>query len=180
MLEHLQEDPLGPLVVVGVGGVDAAVPIKAVAQHLQLAGEVGDVLLGDDGRVDMVLDGVVLRGQAEGIEADGVQHVVALHPLFAGDDVHGREGPGMAHMEALTGGVGELDEAVELGALVPGDGGVGLGLLPTASATFSQWQQNRTSCRFLLLCYSLFLTKQTPPTAAAVRGEATRCTTLLP
>ena len=78
----------------------------------------------------MVLDGVVLRGQAEGIEADGVQDVVALHALFTGDDVHGREGPGVAHMEALTGGVGELDEAVELGALVPGDGGVGLGLLP--------------------------------------------------
>ena len=78
----------------------------------------------------MVLDGIVLRGQAEGIEADGVQDVVALHALFASDDVHGRKGAGMAHMEALTGGVGELDEAVELGALVPGDGGVGLGLLP--------------------------------------------------
>ena len=129
-LEHLLEDPLGPLVVAGVGGVDAAVPIETVAQHFQLAGEVGDVLLGDDGGVDMVLDGVVLRGQAEGIEADGVQDVVALHALFTGDDVHGREGPGMAHMETLTGGVGELDEAVELGALVPGDGGVGLGLLP--------------------------------------------------
>ena len=130
-LEHLLEDPLGPLVVAGVGGVDAAVPIETVAQHFQLAGEVGDVLLGDDGGVDMVLDGVVLRGQAEGIEADGVQNIIALHTLFTGDDIHGREGPGMAHMETLTGGVGELDEAVELlPGLVPGDSGEGLFLQP--------------------------------------------------
>ena len=130
VLEHLQEYPLGPLVVVGVGGVHAAIPVKAVAQHLQLAGEIGDIVFGHHSRMDMVLDGVVLRGQAEGVEANGEQHVVALHPLFAGDDVHGREGAGMAHMQALTGGIGELDESVELGALVAGDGGIGLGFFP--------------------------------------------------
>ena len=130
LLEHLQEDPLGPLVIVGVRGIHAAVPVEAVAQHFQLAGEVGDVLLGDDGRVDVVLDGVVLRGQAEGVKPDGEQDVVALHALFPGDDVHGGKGPGMTHVQALAGGIGELDQPVELGALVPGDGGIGLGLLP--------------------------------------------------
>ena len=130
LLEHLQEYPLGPLVIVGVRGVHHPVPVEAVAQHFQLAGEVGDVLLGDDGRVDVVLDGVVLRGQAEGVKPDGEQNVVALHALFPGDDVHGGKGPGMTHVQALTGGIGELDEPVELGALVPGDGGIGLGLLP--------------------------------------------------
>ena len=40
--------------------------------------------LGDDGGVDVVLDGVVLRGQAEGIKADGEQHVVAVHPASCG------------------------------------------------------------------------------------------------
>ena len=45
--------------------------------------------------------------------------------------VHGGEGTGVAHMEALTGGIGELDEAVELlPGLVPGDGGEGLFLQP--------------------------------------------------
>ena len=98
---------------------------------MKLLGEVGDVLLGDDGGMDVVLDGVVLRGQAKGIKADGEQHVVTLHPLLAADDVHGGEGTGVAHMEALTGGIGELDEAVELlPGLVPGDGGEGLFLQP--------------------------------------------------
>ena len=34
LLEHLQEDPLGPLVVAGVGGVHLPVPVEGVAQHL--------------------------------------------------------------------------------------------------------------------------------------------------
>ena len=131
LLEQLEEDPLGPLVVAGVGGVYHPVPVEGIAQHVKLLGEVGNVLLGNDGRMDVVLDGVVLRGQAEGIEADGEQHVVTLHPLLAADDVHGGEGTGVAHMEALTGGIGELDEAVELlPGLVPGDSGEGLFLQP--------------------------------------------------
>ena len=67
LFEHLQEDPLGPLVVLGIGGVDYTVPVKAVAQHLQLTGEVLNVLAGDDGGMDVVLDGKVLRRQAEGV-----------------------------------------------------------------------------------------------------------------
>ena len=130
MLEHLEEDPLRPLVVLRIGGVHAAIPIEAVAQHFQLLGEVLDVVLGNNGGMDMVLDGVVLRGQAEGIEADGEQNVIALHALLAGDDIHSREGAGMTHMQTLTGGIGELNESIELGALVAGDGGVGLGLFP--------------------------------------------------
>ena len=55
VLKELQKDPLGPLVILGVGGVHAAVPVEAVAQHLQLAGEILDVLLGDDGGMDVVL-----------------------------------------------------------------------------------------------------------------------------
>ncbi len=85
--------------------------------------EVGDVLLGDDGRMDVVLDGVVLRGQAEGVKADGEQHVIALHPLLAADDIHRREGAGMADVQALAGGIGELDQAVELGHEVIGQDG---------------------------------------------------------
>ena len=98
---------------------------------MRIQHEVGNVLLGNDGGVDVVLDGVVLRGQAKGIKADGEQHIVTLHPLLAADDVHGGEGTGVAHMEALTGGIGELDEVVELlPGLVPGDGGEGLFLQP--------------------------------------------------
>ena len=79
----------------------------------------------------MVLDGEVLRGKAEGIEADGKEHIVPLHALFPGDHINSGKGPWMTHMEACRRGIRELDEAVELfSGLVAGDGGVGLGLFP--------------------------------------------------
>ena len=81
--------------------------------------------------MDVILDGVVLRGQAEGVVADGEEDVIALHPLFPADDVHGGEGPGVAHMEALAGGVGELDEAEEFFLTsVAVDGGEGFFFQP--------------------------------------------------
>ena len=55
-----------------------------------MAAERGDVVLRHDGRMDVVLDGVVLRRQAEGIVAHGEQHVLALHAVLARDDIHGR------------------------------------------------------------------------------------------
>ena len=130
MLEHLQEDPLRPLVVIGVGGVHHTVPVEAVAEHLELAGEVLDVLLRDDGGMDVVLDGKVLGRQAEGVKADGIEDVVALHPLLAADDVHCRKGARMADVQSGGGRVRELDEPVEFRSRVAGHGGVGLFLLP--------------------------------------------------
>ena len=108
VLVELKENPLGPLVVGGVGGVHTAVPVEGVSQHVELPGEVFDVLLGDNGGVDVVLDGEVLGGQAEGVVADGQQDIVPVHPLLPGDDVHGGVGPGMSHVKARPGGVGEL------------------------------------------------------------------------
>ena len=130
LLVELEKNPLGPFVVVRVGGVHDAVPVKAEAQHFELFGEMGDVVFGDHGGMDVVFDGVVLGGEAEGIEAHGEKDVVAIHALFAGDDVHGGVGAGVAHVEALPGGVGELDEAVELGLVTVVPGGEDLVLLP--------------------------------------------------
>ena len=130
MLEQLEEDPLRPLIILRVGRVDHAVPVEAVAEHLELTGEVLDVLLRDDGGMDVVLDGKVLRRQAEGVKADGVQDIVALHALFAADDVHCRKGARMADVQSGGGRVRELDEPVEFRSRVAGHGGVGLFLLP--------------------------------------------------
>ena len=131
LLEHLEEDPLGPLVVVRVRGVDLPVPVEGVAQHAELLAEVLHVVVGDLGGVDVVFHGVVFRGQAEGVVADGEEDVIALHPLLPADDVHGGEGPGVAHMEALAGGVGELDEAEEFFLTsVAVDGGEGFFFQP--------------------------------------------------
>jgi len=115
MLEHLQEDPLRPLVVVGVGGVDLAVPVKGQAEALQLGLEARHVLTGDDLRVDMSFHGVVFRRQAEGVPAHRVEDIIALQPLFAGDDIHCRIAARMADVQALPGGIGKLHQPVELG-----------------------------------------------------------------
>ena len=89
----------------------------------------------------MVLDGIVLRRQAEGVEADGKQDVIALHPLFAADDIHRREGPRVADVQALAGGVRKFNQPVEL---FPGrirrHGGVGLLLFPNSFAICARWQ----------------------------------------
>ena len=80
--------------------------------------------------MDVVLDGEVFRRQAEGVKADGVQDVIALHALFAADDIHGRKRARMADVKAGGGRVWEFDQAVELRLLIAGDGGIGLLLLP--------------------------------------------------
>ena len=130
VLVQLEENPLSPLVVIGVSGVHTPVPVEGVAQHVELPGEVFDVLLGDDGGGDVVFDGEVLGGQAEGIVADGQQDIVAVHPLLPGDHVHGGVGPGVAHMEPGGGGIGELHQAVELGPGIAVFAGEGLFVLP--------------------------------------------------
>ena len=62
----LDEDPLSPFDVAGVGGVDLAVPVVGEADAVQLPFEFLDVRLGGDPRVLAGLDRVLLSGQAEG------------------------------------------------------------------------------------------------------------------
>ena len=80
--------------------------------------------------MDVVFDGVVLGGQPECVIAHGEQDVEAVHALLAGHHVHGGVGAGVAHVQALAGGVGELHQAVELGLVPAVLGGKGLALQP--------------------------------------------------
>ena len=84
MLEHLQENPLRPLVIVRVGRVHAAIPVEAEAQHLKLLREASNVALGHLTRMHVVLDGIVLRRQAKCVVPNGKQHVVPLHSALSG------------------------------------------------------------------------------------------------
>ena len=113
---QLQEDPLGPADVSGIGGGDLAVPVVAEAERLQLALEGRDVGDGGDRRVLAGLDRVLLRGQAERVPAHRVEDVVALAALGAADDVGGGVAFGVADVEAGTGGVREHVEDEELRA----------------------------------------------------------------
>ena len=129
----LEEDPLRPLVVAGIRGVDLAGPVVGEAQRLDLAAEVVDVGLGGDPGVGVGLDGVLLGGEAEGVPSHRVQDVEALHPLEAADDVGGGVPLGVADVQPRAAGVGEHVEDVELGPPAVEVGGrEGLVLLPVA------------------------------------------------
>ena len=109
------ENPLRPLVEAGVGGGNHFRPVVVEAQLPQLLGEGLDVLLGE--AVGMVTggNGVLLGGQAEGVIAHGVQHVVALHPLHPGHDIGSRIALGMACVQTHAGRVREHIQHIILG-----------------------------------------------------------------
>ena len=63
--------------------------------------------------MDTGLDGVLFGGEAEGVEAHGVQDVVAGGTLVTCDDIGGDVAEWVADVEACTGGVWEHIEGVE-------------------------------------------------------------------
>ena len=113
MLEQLQEDPLGPLVIVRVCGIDFPGPVEGDAQGLDLLLEAGNVLLRHLSRMHMVFDGVIFGGQAEGVPPDGVQHVPPFQAALAGHNVKGGVRARVPHVKALAGGVGKLYQGEE-------------------------------------------------------------------
>ncbi|MCY1533114.1 hypothetical protein D9M68_684260 [compost metagenome] len=99
LFEHLQEQPLVPLVVARIAGGDLAAPVDGQAHGLELALHVGDVLVGPLGRRHAVLQRRVLGRQAEGVPAHGHQHVVAAHAQVAREHVVDRVVAHVAHVQ---------------------------------------------------------------------------------
>ena len=130
LLVELKENPLRPLEVVRIGGVDLARPVEGEADAPELLTEVIDVFLRHAGRMDVVLDGVVLGRQAERVPADGEQHVIAFHAALAGDDIHRRVAARMADVQARAGRIRELDQRVEFRLLMAGFRLKAMGLFP--------------------------------------------------
>ena len=129
-LEELEEDPLRPLHVRGIGGVDLTLPVVGEADRVDLAAEVGDRLGRRDAGVDAVLDGVVLGRQPERVPPHRVEDPEALHPLPAGDDVGGGVALAVADVQPGAGRVGEHVQRVELRLRRIGGGLVQAGLAP--------------------------------------------------
>ena len=150
LLVHLQENPLGPLEILGICGIDLTIPVEAVAQGLKLPAEIYDVVLRHDSGMDVILDGIVLRRQAEGVIAHGEQHVHAAHSLLPGNDVHSRVGSGMTHMETGAGGIRELHQAKEFGLVAAIDGSIELLFLPDFLPFFFNL------CKFVVHFWHLF------------------------
>src|SRR5881396_823934 len=114
-LEHPDEDELLPPVVLGLAGVDLAVPVVGDPEPLELRSHVVDVLGGPDRGVHPVLDRRVLRGQPERVPAHRVEHVEAAHRLVTGEEITDRVVAHVTHVDA-PGRVREHLQAVELGA----------------------------------------------------------------
>ena len=129
LFEHLQEQPLVPLVVAGVAGGDLAAPVDGQAHGLELALHVGDVLVGPLGRRHAVLQRRVLGRQAEGVPAHGHQHVVAAHAQVAREHVVDRVVAHVAHVQLAAGIRQHRAGVVLLAARVLGDA-VGIGGAP--------------------------------------------------
>ncbi len=112
-LEHLQEDPLIELVVLGQAGRDLALPRIADAQALQLPLHMGNVGKGRRLGMSPALDGRVLRGQTERVPAERMQHVEAAQPFHARANVADDVVADVANV-GVPRRVREHDEAVEL------------------------------------------------------------------
>ncbi len=115
LFKQLQEDPLGPFVIVGIGRVDFPVPVKRKAQAFQLAFEPIDILLGHDLRMNMIFNGKILSRKAECVPSHGIQNIVALHPPFSGNNIQRRIGAGMPYMQAFAGRIRKLHQRIILG-----------------------------------------------------------------
>ena len=115
-LPELQKDPLAPAVVLRIARHHFAIPVvgKAHAGEALLLGL--DVLVGPDGRMAVMLDGGVLRGQAEGVPTHGMQHVEALHLGVAGHHVAIGVVARMPHVH-VAGGIREHLQDILLGRI---------------------------------------------------------------
>ena len=113
-LPQLLEDPLAPLVVVGLAGLHHAVEVVGEAHALHGGERLVHVLVGPGRSLGVVLDGRVLGRQAEGVEADGVQHIEAAHAGLARHGVADGVVARMSHVQVAR-GVREHLEHVLLG-----------------------------------------------------------------
>ncbi|CPM65109.1 Uncharacterised protein [Bordetella pertussis] len=116
--QHLQEQPLVPLVILRVAGAHFARPVDGQAHRLHLLLHVGDVVVGPLGRRYLGLDGGVLGGHAEGVPAHRHQHVVAAHAQLARHHVVDGVVAHVSHVQ-LAAGVGQHGAGVELGFFRP-------------------------------------------------------------
>ena len=112
LLVELGEEPLLPAVVLGVTGGELTAPVVGKAQALQLAAHVVDVRARPTCRRHIVLDGGILGRQPESVPAHGLQHVLTLHALIAGNHITDGVVAHMAHVQPPA-RVGKHAQAIE-------------------------------------------------------------------
>ena len=99
-VKELNENPLCPLVVVGVARAHLAAPVETEADAVQLLAVAGNVGFRRDGGMLAGLDRVLFGRQTKGIVAHGMQNIVAAVALVARDDVAGDVAQGVPHVQS--------------------------------------------------------------------------------
>ena len=130
-LEHLQEEPLVPLVVRRIAGRDLAAPVDRQAERLHLRLHRGDVVARPARRRHAVLHRRVLGRQAERVPAHRHQHVHAGHAQLARQHVVDRVVAHVAHVQPAA-RVRQHRAGVELGPARVLDDAIGVGGAPCA------------------------------------------------
>ena len=115
VLVQLQEEPLRPGIVARIARDRLAIPGPHRAHAAQLAAHALDVCHGPRMRVRAALDRRVLGRQAERVEPDREEDVVALHPLVARGRIRRRHRIPVPDMQ-LAGRIGQHRQEVEFGA----------------------------------------------------------------
>ena len=114
MLIHLQEDPLGPFIVILICGVDHTIPVKRKTNFFQLIGKSCNILVRDHTRMFACLDGIVLSRKSECIESNGEQHVVSFHSSLSGNYLKAGICLNMSYVHTCSARVRELYQTIEL------------------------------------------------------------------
>ena len=83
----LGENPLGPLVVVWISGIDFPIPVIGEAKSVDLTLKVGDIFRCKVSWVIACIHSVLLSRQTKGIPTHWVKDIVALRALVAAEDI---------------------------------------------------------------------------------------------
>ena len=82
---------------------------------MELLLETGNIILGYDLGMDLILDGIVLCGKSECIPAHGEKNVISLHTALSCNNIKSCVGTGMSYMKTLSRRIGELNKRIIFG-----------------------------------------------------------------
>ena len=112
-LEHAGKQPLLPAVVIRLTCYDLARPVVAVSEEFELRAHLVDVLVCPIRGRHFFIDGSIFCRHAKCIEADGLQHVQAMHAAIPTDDIANGVIADVAHVQPPA-WIGQHAQAVVL------------------------------------------------------------------
>ena len=136
VLEHLEEDPLCPLVIAFLCGIDHARPVKGEADALELTGKLLDVFIGHLTRMYAGFDRGVFSRQTVSIEADREEDIIALQSALSADDLKAGISLDVTDVHTVAGGIREFNERIELFLIRAVHSAEGLVLIPVILPLF--------------------------------------------